>query len=489
MNRREEEIFQEEEQAPPGVRIASIARWVLLAAALLGVGFTSSMAFGWLDGIGQSAAAYHCPMHPTVVSDHPSDCPICGMDLVPIADGGANVGAHAHHHHDHDELAATREAARALGAKPGQWICPMTECGVVREEPGRCEVCGMRLVQVPDDLDELPPGLAEVHVPPERLSRIGVGTTTVRHGRLQDEVRGTGTVAPEESARYVVQVRVSGWVESVLVDEPGIRVKAGQILARIASPELQQAQAEFVGALGWGEETAEAAASRLRLLGMAEQDIAALRRSKTVAKTVPLRAKKAGHVLRKEAVAGAYLEPGSPLFEIGNLDRIWVVTSVGETELGKIDVGSAAVFEPASGRGPLEGEVARIYPSLDAATRTAQVRLLLPNPDLALLPGMHGVVRIDGEGKEGTLVSRDAVIEAGEHAYVILAKGGGLFAPKEVRILGRDSENLLVEGVSEGDEVVSSAGFFIDAESRLRAALQGMGAISGGAHSHGADHD
>ncbi|HWV38212.1 MAG TPA: efflux RND transporter periplasmic adaptor subunit [Vulgatibacter sp.] len=530
------------ERAPPGTRIASMVRWGMLAAALLGAGWAVATFVADSGGHAHAEGRYHCPMHPTVVSDRPGSCPICGMDLVPIEEGAD----HAHVEVAEDD-ASIRAAAEKLGAAPGQWICPMPEDGVVRDEPGRCETCGMSLVQVPGKrhqaegpaLYECPmhpevvhegpgkcpkcgmylvrkenpagdshahhhppaegepaapvekrgvPGLGPVTIHADRLARIGVRTAVAERGRLESQVRTVGVVTPDERKRYVVQARFSGWIEELLVDETGARVKAGQPLARIYSPELHQAQVDYLQSRGVGPEMRQAAEQRLRLLGIAQSDIDALRKAGRAQRTMVLRAPGAGHVLRKDAVAGSYVSPGAALFEVADLSNVWVVADVFEQEIARVRVGANATFGAPSLPGDrFVGKVSFVYPTVEPSTRTMKVRLEIDNPEIALRPGMFGDVRLDVDAPPGIIVPRDAVIDGGEHVYALVSEGGGRFSPREVHVTGRAGDHVMVVGLDEGEEVVVSAGFFIDSESRLRAALGGLGdGQSAAAHAH--DH-
>jgi len=530
------------EREPSGTRIASALRWGMLAMALLGAGWAVASFVVDSGGHTHADARYHCPMHPTVVSDRPGSCPICGMDLVPIEEGGTHAHVEAA-----DDNASIRAAAEKLGAKPGQWICPMPEDGVVRDEPGRCEICGMSLVQVPgaERRDEGPalyscpmhpevehegpgkcprcgmylvrkedaagaphdhaahaahapveaaapaerkgvPGLGPVVIHADRLARIGVRTAAAERGRLESQVRTVGVVTPDERKRYVVQARFSGWIEELLVDETGAMVKAGQPLARIYSPELHQAQVDYLQARGLGPELRDAAEQRLRLLGIAQADIDALRRAGRAQRTMVLRAPGAGHVLRKDAVAGSYVSPGAALFEVADLSRVWVVADVFEQEIARVRVGADATFGAPSVPGDrFVGKVSFVYPTVDPSTRTMKVRLEIDNPAIALRPGMFGDVRLDVDAPPGIIVPRDAVIDGGEHVYALVAEGGGRFAPREVHVTGRAGDHVMVVGLDEGEQVVVSAGFFIDSESRLRSALEGMGDGQAAGHAHG----
>lgn len=480
---RDEEFQEGAEEPPPGVRIASTLRWIALGLSIALALGTTTLALGWGPAASQQQA-YHCPMHPTVVSDRQGECPICGMDLVPIGEGGDAHADHGHAHHGHgDEDAEILAVARQLGAKPGQWVCPMPEDGVVSDEPGRCEICGMRLVQVPDPEDPAlalhapVPGLTEVTIPSERLAKIGVRTARVEEKTLRERVRTVGVVAVDERRRALVQARFSGWVEELLVAEEGVWVEAGQPLARVYSPDLVQAQTDLIQAVRFSPNLRATARKRLEYLGIAPEDVRRVERTGKVQSSLTLRARKSGHVIAKGVTQGAYVSPGDVLFEIADLGQVWVVADVFEQDLPRVQAGATARFVPAVAEAEGHvGTIALLQPTVDPTTRTVKARLEVPNEAGRLRPGMFGDVQIAAEPRQGPVVPRDAVIDAGEHVYTLVARGGGRFVPREVRVLARDGEQVLVDGLAPGEEVVTSAGFFIDAESRLRAALNAMDA-------------
>lgn len=478
MENRDIEFMEGEEAPPRGAKIAGTLRWIAFALAMLTAVGTLTMALGGFGPAASAESMYHCPMHPTVVSDRPSDCPICGMDLVPIGEGG---GDHDHHHGHGDEEEELRALAERLGAEEGQWICPMESCQHVADEDGTCPVCGMALVPVPGEggtKRRRVEGLIDLTISPERVARIGVKTAPVVEGSLSTTVRTVGVVQPAEDRLHKVQARFSGWVEEVYVAEVGAVVEAGQPLLSVFSPELYQAQLDFLNARQWGGAMLRSARRRLELLGISATEIARVEKRGAPLETLVLRAPAKGHVIEKDITPGARISPETTLYAIADLSRVWLHADLFSRDLGRVAPGAKASFVSQDGV-RVEGEVALVHPTLDPRTRTAKARILLENPDLRLRPGMFGDVRLEAERFVAPLVPRDALIETGEHSYVLVARRGGHFSPREVEVLGRSGDQVALEGVDPGEMVVTSGGFFIDSESRLRSALLGMGSGSG----------
>lgn len=485
------------------VAIASALRWLLLASAIA----AAAGAFGWSLGARKApaaAAAFLCPMHPQVTSDSEGECPICGMALVPAgaspapapppAASTAPVGSYACPMHPEQHAAEPGrcaicrmhlvkvEAPAAVAAAPEDFRCPMHE-EVHQPGPGKCPLCGMYLER--GGAGDTGPGSAlggEIHVTGKRLQAIGARTVKVERGALPGEVRTVGVVAADERRRRVVTLRVGGTIEELFVAETGARVERGQPLARLFSPELHAAQAELLAANRLGGAYLDAAREKLRVLGLGEAEVAEVLASGRARAGVTLRAPQAGFVLHKGVVQGQYVGAGTVLFEVVDLSSVWVLADVYEQDLPQIRAGLTASFAPAHARDDRRlGTVGFVYPTVEATTRTRKLRVELRNAAADLLPGAYGEVRIEVPAASALLVPRDAVIEGGEHDYVLLALGGGRFRPREIHVRGRAGEWVRVEGVSEGEEVATGAAFFLDAESRLRPSLQGYGALQPGA--------
>jgi Cu(I)/Ag(I) efflux system membrane fusion protein len=445
-----------EEAPPPGVRTASIVRWLLIGVMALAAAASLLVALGGRSGRGDGAGGtadaavqYYCPMHPQIVQDHPGECPICSMTLVPRP---AGAGA--------ETTAAPPGPGPGTGAADG---------GV--------------------------PGLAPIVLAPERVQLIGLRTAPVVRGPLTETLRTVGFVAPDETRQAVVQPRFAGWIETLPVSQTGQHVRRGEVLATIYSPELLATQQELRNARRWAADDAAgrfadglaaAARRRLELLGIAPEDVRALERGDAARPAVPLRAPIDGWVTEKTAVAGRAVEPGMPLFALADLSTVWVQADVYEPDIGRIAVGAPARFTTAAHPGTIfDGRVEFLMPTVDPATRTLRVRLAFPNPDLRLRPGMYGDVALGVAARDGLLVPREALVETGEHAYVFVTETGGRFVPRAVTVGAREDARVeILSGLAEGETVVTTGNFLLDSESRLHAAISGAAEPAPGGHVH-----
>jgi multidrug efflux pump subunit AcrA (membrane-fusion protein) len=331
---------------------------------------------------------------------------------------------------------------------------------------------------------------------------IGVRTAVVERRAIGDALELVGFVAPDESRLRRVQLRVSGWVQRLHVSRTGQSVRAGEPLLALYSPELYQSEQEFLietglrdslaGSMsGAGDMNHEAAAApsaveRLRLLGVPDGEIERLRRERRASTSVTLTAPAAGTVLERGVSQGQYVGADTPLFTIADLSRLWVLADLYEMELPRVHAGETARFtaDGLPGRS-YAGRIDFVYPTVSSETRTAKARLVLDNPGGLLRPGMFGKVRTGGRGTPSLVVPNEAVVDAGEHRYVFLAHAGGHFEPRRV-VVGLESGDdvQILSGLAAGDTVVASASFLIDSESRLKAAIAGMGSQPTSGHSH-----
>jgi membrane fusion protein, copper/silver efflux system len=330
-----------------------------------------------------------------------------------------------------------------------------------------------------------------VTVAPGRLQLLGVRTAPVeKRAAVARTVRATGTLAFDERRLAVVTTKVEGWIEQLDVAATGEAVKRGQVLAWFYSPLLVSAEEEYLLAASMpashgGGSLAAAALQRLRALDVPEEEIARLRRTGKATRRIAIRAPTDGVVTDKPVVAGTRVMPGEALYKLADLTRIWLLADVQESDLGLIRPGQTARASMVAFPGrSFDGKVDFIYPTLSSDTRTAKVRIVMPNPDLALRAAMYASVEIEVPASSATVlaVPDSAVIDSGSRQVVLVEKGEGRFAPRAVKLGARGGGFVeVLDGVSEGERVVTGANFLIDAESNLKAALQGFTAGAPGA--------
>jgi Cu(I)/Ag(I) efflux system membrane fusion protein len=302
-------------------------------------------------------------------------------------------------------------------------------------------------------------------------------------------VRATGTLSFDERRLAVVTTKVEGWIEQLDVAATGEAVRRGQVLAWLYSPLLVTAEEEYLLAARMpmthgGGSVGAAALQRLRALDVPEDEIARLRRSGKATRRIAIRAPADGIVTDKPVIEGMRVMPGEPLYKFADLSSIWLIAEVQEGDLGLIRPGQTARASMVAFPGrSFEGTVDFIYPTLSRDTRTAKVRIVMPNADFALRAAMYASVEIAAPASGGSIlaVPDSAVIDSGARQVVLVEKGEGRFAPRLVKI-GASGGGFaeILDGVSVGERVVVGANFLIDAESNLKAALEGFAAGSPG---------
>lgn len=326
----------------------------------------------------------------------------------------------------------------------------------------------------------------ELSLPPERIQRIGVRTTTAERVPLTTAIRALGLVTWDETALSDVSLKVRGWVETLEVDAVGDPVRAGQVLFTLYSPELYSAQEEYLQALrsqgrARGTEAPDradylvrSARTRLRLWDIGEEELDAIARRGAPLEHLAIRAPRTGYVVEKRVVEGSGFEAGQKLYRIAPLDRVWIEAEIYEAEVGLVEEGQRATVElPYAPGVRREARVAYVLPALSREARTARVRLELANPELRLRPDMYANVWIQVERGERLVVPQSAVLHAGDRSFVFRALGEGRFRPQEVEVGLRAGERVeILAGLEPGAAVVSSGTFLIASESRLRAALE-----------------
>jgi Cu(I)/Ag(I) efflux system membrane fusion protein/cobalt-zinc-cadmium efflux system membrane fusion protein len=446
----------------------------IAAFAILCIGFGAGL---WMGG-GESdrgleeaeSAVYRCPMHPTVVSDRPGACPVCGMDMVP-----------------------DRKDTQASNGRTGErkvlyWRAPM-DPNYTSETPGKSPM-GMDLVPVYED--EVMGSGGGVKIDAATVQKIGVKTALINRQALLRQVRAVGTVDYDETRITDVNTKITGWVETLFVDFTGQNVKKGQPLLEIYSPELVAAQEEYLTSsdyvkrlkgtasqdvLKGAQDLLHASKQRLLYWDITEGQIDELERKRTVQRTMTVYSPQEGVVTHKAVNNGAYIKAGQHLYRIAALDSVWVYADIYEYEMPWVKVGQQAEVVLPSMPGKIRvGKVIYIFPFLEPKTRTVRVRMAFDNAESALKPDMFASVKIKPVvSLDAVVVPIQAVIHSGERNVVIIDLGEGRFMPREV-VLGVEAEGVyeVLEGLSEGERIVTSSQFLIDSESNLKAALAGM---------------
>ncbi len=376
-----------------------------------------------------------------------------------------------------------REAAASAGAEDGEiahYTCSMHP-SVRNAGPGDCPTCSMDLIPV--FRREIASG--EIVLDAGRRQQIGVTTARAELRTLAAPVRAVGRVTYDESRLTDVTLRIGGWIDELHANRLGQPVRQGEPLFTLYSPELFEAQQEFletaqkqrmarmVGSSESAEFLAEKRRLRLRLSDLTPDQIKDLEARRAPLERVPVLSPASGHVIEKDVVAGTAVEPGVALLRIAGLDRVWVEAEVYESELALLAVGvPATVTLPYLPGRSFAGRIAFVYPWLDGATRTGRVRIELPNPGLVLKPDMYAEVLFERALGKRLAVPEEAVLYAGDRRYVFLDLGAGRLRPQAVTLgLWAGEWVEILKGLAPGDVVVTSGNFLIAAEARLKLAL------------------
>ncbi|MFZ2655304.1 MAG: efflux RND transporter periplasmic adaptor subunit [Victivallales bacterium] len=421
--------------------IYSLMISIALAAVMPGCGKSDSSHSGKGASAEVRKQKYHCPMHPAYVSDRPGDCPICNMKLVPIKDSG--------------QTAVKTD-----------------------EHAGHSAATGV-------------PGHTGVVLSPEKRQLIGLRLSSVEMRDLSFSLRTTARIEHDETRLARVSPRFNGWIRSLKVNFTGAPVEKGQPLFTVYSPEVLTAEKEYLLTLkNYGKfkdspdkeegisarRLLESSRRRLVLWQIDEKEIRDLEESRTPADEIMFRAPFSGHVVAKMAVEGKSFMAGETLYEIADLSHLWLRASVFEYQMPLISVGQdAAISFPYLGSQSFPAKVTFIYPHIDALTRRGEIRLELDNPKDQLRPDMWANVEIKvALGKKLTVPS-SAVIDTGIRHIAFVDAADGLLEPRELKTGAKtDDYYEVLEGLKEGEKVVTRALFLVDSESQLKAAVSGM---------------
>jgi len=352
--------------------------------------------------------------------------------------------------------------------QPLYWVAPM-DSNYRRDKPGKSPM-GMDLVPVYEEensSDEFGPGVVEIS--PNVVNNMGVRTAEVELTSMQSEIVTVGYVQYDEDTLVHIHPRVEGWIEKLYVKAAGNPVKKGEPLYTLYSPQLVNAQEELLIALKRNNQSLiSAAKDRLEALQLSSEFIATLQKTREVQQSITFYSPQSGVIDGLKIREGFYVKPGTTLFSIATLDEVWVEAEVFERDAALIenDLAVSMTLDYLPGE-EWFGLVDYVYPTLNSKTRTLRVRLKFDNPDYQLKPNMFAQVTIFANEAESTVqVPKEAVIRTGSQDRVVLALGDGKFKSIEVQIGRVDRNNIeILNGLGEGDVVVTSAQFLIDSES------------------------
>jgi Cu(I)/Ag(I) efflux system membrane fusion protein/cobalt-zinc-cadmium efflux system membrane fusion protein len=414
---------------------------------------------------------YTCGMHPMIITDEPGLCPICNMELTPLKASGGETAT---------KLSGER--------KIKYWVAPMDPT-YIRDEPGKSPM-GMDLVPVYED--EAASG-SLISIDPVTSQNMGVRMALVTRKNLSRTIRTVGLIGYEEPKQFSLNSKIDGWVERLYVNETGQFVRKGAPLLEIYSPALVSAQEEFLLARNNSLSLAEspfpaiaegavrlldASRRRLKLWDISDQQVARLEKTGEVTKNLTLYAPYDGIVTVKMVREGQFIKAGMELLTLSDISKVWVYADIYEYEMPWVKVGQKArIGLPYVGSKPIESKVSYIYPYVEPKTRTVKARFDIPNPDFNLKPDMYVNVWLESDPVYNALtVPAEAVLHSGEKQTVFVALGGGKFEPRQVKTGMQDEHGdiEIVQGLLEGEHVVTSAQFMLDSESKLREAIQKM---------------
>jgi RND family efflux transporter MFP subunit len=358
---------------------------------------------------------------------------------------------------------------------------------------------GMDYLPVYEGEDTAEPAAAnQIRISTDKIQKLGVKTEGASIKTIDKVVRAAGRIEPDERRAYTIASKFEGYVERLQVNATGQAVSKGQPLFEVYSPELVSAQREYaiavqgVQALKGAEseaqagmqQLAESSLLRLKNWDISDEQIKALAKSGAASRTLTFRSPVSGIVTEKKAVQGMRFMPGEMLYQVADLSSVWVVADVFEQDIGQVSAGAKAKVRINAYPDKLyEGAVAYVYPTLKAETRTVQVRVELKNPGLRLKPGMFAEVELAAAARKNAVtVPLSAVIDSGTRRIVLIQAGEGRFEPREVKLGERSDDYVeVLEGVKDGEPVVVTANFLIDAESNLKAAVGSFGHATHGA--------
>lgn len=386
---------------------------------------------------------------------------------------------------------AVSQSAETEQKEPLYWVAPM-DPNFKSDKPGKSPM-GMDLIPVYEEGGSAEDSPGTVRISPTVVNNLGVRTEPVVQGRLPNDISTVGYVHYNEDRMAHVHPRVEGWIESLYVKSEGEPVEQGAPLYTLYSPTLVNAQEELLMALNRGNQRlVSAAQERLESLNVPTGLIRQLRDGRKIQRTITVYAPASGVIENLNVREGMFIKPGNRVLSIAALDEVWVIGEVFESQLSAVEAGNKVemTLDYMPGR-QWRGKVDYVYPEINPKTRTARVRMRFDNSDGSLMPGMFARVKVQGErGRRQFLVPRESIIRTGESDRLVVALEEGAFKSVDVSVgrVGNEYAEIL-DGVMQGDTVVTSAQFLIDSESSKTSDFKRMEArASDNMNMDGMDH-
>ncbi|OQW47466.1 MAG: hypothetical protein A4S09_15200 [Proteobacteria bacterium SG_bin7] len=329
-----------------------------------------------------------------------------------------------------------------------------------------------------------------VDVPQDQQSKIGLKTTKAKKEKTLHTIRTVGTVTADQTKEAHVHTKINGWIEEIYADYVGKAVKKGQPLFDLYSPDLVSTQEEYISAKeqkSAGSDIAKVALERLKLWGVSQKETDRLVKTRKAKRSLSFDSPVDGFIVNKTAIRGMYINPEMELYHIADLSRIWIVVTLYESDIATISVGDDAELRlPYDLNKTFKGKISYIYPEIETETRTAKARIEIENKDQKLKPGMFVNVEVKKDLGEAVVIPDDSVIDTGTRRIVFVKTSQSRFEPREIKVGPRVGNSFIVlSGLKDQEEVVSSAHFLIDAESKLQAALRKGESQPAGHQGHG----
>ncbi|XQW85334.1 efflux RND transporter periplasmic adaptor subunit [Thalassotalea piscium] len=362
----------------------------------------------------------------------------------------------------------TSENSNSIEKKPLYWIAPMDE-NYKRNKPGKSPM-GMDLIPVYEthSYDDNQ-NLGQIRISANVVNNLGVRTAKVAYQTLNTQINTFGYITYNEDKFIDVHPRVQGWIEQLYIKAIGEPIKKGQPLYDIYSPELVNAQEEFLLALArQNNQLINAALNRLEALQLSKETIAQLKKTRKPQQKITFYASQSGVVESLAIREGFFVKPETQMLSIVDLSEVWVKAEVFERQSSLLSVGNEVVmtldYLPNK---QWHGKIEHIHPMLNPKTRTTIVRLRFDNTNGELKPNMFAQIAINTTSNKPTLlIPKEALIRTGRQDRVVLALGEGRYKSIAVKIGRFDTHNVeIISGLNEGDEIVSSAQFLLDSES------------------------